>query len=166
MIIAMALVSAATVRAATLALWENDNLETATNSTPVDIVDSDMSAGELELGSGLSAPGTTWRNALDTGVNANATNLSAAIANNHFFTFSVTPNAGKQADYTNVAVRVTLNSLTNIGTSVQMVLMSSATGFADGDEIGSFTATTPTTAATDNGLIHAYPVGSPLHSLW
>ncbi|MEA2068677.1 MAG: hypothetical protein U9P12_05710, partial [Verrucomicrobiota bacterium] len=151
----LAVVAVATVRAETLALWENDNLVTATNSNPVDTFDPDVSASDLALGGGFTAPSTTWLNALDAGLGdaAGITNLAAAIADNRYYSFSVTPNAGKQASYSNIATRVTLNSLTNIGTSVSVVLMSSATGFTDGDEIGSFTASTPSTAATDNGLI-------------
>ena len=153
-ITAMVLLAAAAVQAETLALWENDNLTAPANSTPVDVVSTNnTTAGDLELGPGFSAPGTTWPNALDTGLNANATNLAAAIANSHYFSFTVEPVAGKQIDYSNVVSRITINALTNIGTSVQMVLMSSATGFTDGDEIGSFVATTPDNSATDNGLI-------------
>jgi len=150
------LVVAATGVKAQLAIWENDNLVTATNSTPVDVVATDMSAGDLQLGPGLAGPASAWNNALDAYISdvATITNLAEAIAHNRYYSFTVTPNEGKQANYTNVAVRVTLNDSASAGASVQVVLMSSATGFAEGDEIGSFTASTPAGEITDNGLIN------------
>lgn len=152
MLILMAAIAVTTVQAETLALWENNDVVTATNSTPADSSALGVSAGNLELGPGLFAPSTTWPNALDAGINANATNLAAAIANNHYFNFTVTPDTGKQMACSNVFARVSLNSLTNIGTSVQIVLMSSATGFTDGDEITSFMASTPSSAVTINTI--------------
>lgn len=152
-VIIMAVIAAVTVQAETLALWENDNLIIPANSTPADFAATGVFASDLALGAGLPPPATTWPNALDGGIHAHSTNLTAAIALNHYFTFTVTPDAGKQVDYSNVAARVTLNALTNVGTSVQMVLMSSATGFTDGDEIGFFMAATTNADATDNGLI-------------
>lgn len=153
--IATALIAATSVQAETLALWENDNIYTATNSTPVDMVSTNVSASDLALGAGFAVPGDTWENALDTYLSdvSTITNLSSAIANNRYYSFTVTPNLGKQADYSNVAARVTLNDSNAAGASVQVVLMSSATGFMDGDEIGSFVASTLNNDITDNGLI-------------
>jgi len=149
-------VAAATAVQAQLAMWDNDNVLTATNSTPVDMVAAGVSAGVLELGGGLVNPSAHWDNTLWAFISdaPAITNLSSAIANNRYFGFTVMPNAGKQADYTNVAVRVTLNDSAGAGASVRVVLMSSLTGFADGDEIGSFVASTPSGEITDNGLIN------------
>ena len=158
--IAMVMVAASAVQAQ-LAIWENDNLITATNSTPVDFIATDMSAGVLKTGPGFAVPGfngvggESWDNALDVYLsdNTNVTTLATAIAKNRYYSFTTTPIFGKQADYTNVAARVTLND-TGTGASVRIVLMSSLTGFADGDEIGSFVASTPAGDITDNGLIN------------
>lgn len=154
-ILLLGVFAVATVQAETLALWENDNVLTATNSTPVDAVAGDVSASDLALGAGFAIPGATWENALDTYLSdvTTITNLSAAIANNRFYSFTVTPNPGKQVDYENVAARVTLNDSAAAGASVEVVLMSSVTGFTDGDEIGSFEASTLNGQITDNGLI-------------
>lgn len=156
LIAAAALVSATAVQAATLALWDNDNLLGPTRSNAVNTVAADVSAGYLELGVGLAAPGigndgTPWDNALDAFVYNGVTSLASAIAAGHYFGFSVTPDAGKQIDYSNILARVTLNDAGDgAGSSVQVVLMSSATGFADGDEIGSFTVVhAPGQGATD-----------------
>jgi len=155
-IVATALVSATVVQAETLALWDNDNLVTATRSNAVDSVAADVSAGYLELGTGLAAPGvgndgTPWDNALDAFIYDGVTSLASAIASGHYYSFTVTPNLDKQVDYGNIFARVTLNDAGDgAGSSMQVVLMSSATGFADGDEIGSFVAThAPGQGATD-----------------
>lgn len=138
----MAVVAALTVRADTLALWENDNLYTPESSTPVDAVAAGVSAGDLSLGAGLVAPGSTWENALDSYIYTNVTTLAEAISSTHYFGFTVTPDAGKQVNYSNLFTRVTLNDAGDgAGSSVQVVLMSSVTGFTAGDEIGSFVAT-------------------------
>jgi len=155
-IAATVLVLATAAQAETLALWDNDNLVAATRSNAVNTVAADVSAGYLELGTGLAAPGigndgTPWDNALDAFIYDGVTSLATAIASGHYYSFSVTPDLDKQIDYGTVFARITLNDAGDgAGSSVQVVLMSSATGFADGDEIGSFVAThAPGQGATD-----------------
>ena len=147
LIITAALLSATAVQAATLAQWDNDNLVVPARSNAVNTVAADLSAGHLELGVGLAAPGVgngaiPWDNALDAFIYTNATSLSSAIAAGHYYSFSVTPDLGKQVDYSNIFTRVTVNDSNSAGASLQVVLMSSATGFADGEELGSFVAST------------------------
>ena len=114
LIVAMTMVSAMAVQAETLAVWDNDNLLIATRSNAVDTVAADVSAGYLELGTGLAAPGigngaTPWDNALDAFVYDQVTSLSSAIAAGHYYSFSVTPDLDKQVDYGDIFARVTLN---------------------------------------------------------
>ena len=153
---AILMLVSAVARGETLAVWENDNLTTSTNSTPVDATAADMAAGDLKAGPGFAVPASAWDNALDVYISdvTTITNLAEAIGHNRYYSFTTAPSAGKQANYTNIAVRVTLNDSNNAGASVRVVLMSSATGFQDGDEIGSFVASTPAGEITDNGLIN------------
>ena len=141
-VVTIVLAAAGAVQADTLAVWNNDNIYTAVRSNAVHSTEADISAGSLELGTGLVAPGDTWENALDSYVYTNVTSLSDAISSTHYYSFTVAPNAGKQVDYSDVFTRVTLNDSQSAGASLRIVLMSSATGFTDGDEIGSFVATT------------------------
>ena len=160
MIAATAWASAIVGQAETLALWDNDNLLAPARSNAVNAVAADVSAGYLELGTGLAAPGigndgTPWDNALDAFIYNGVTSLATAIASGHYYGFSVTPNPGKQVDYGSIFTRITLNDAGDgVGSSVRVVLMSSATGFADGDEIGSFTVThAPGQGATDVTIV-------------
>ena len=147
-IVAAALIAPAGTQAATLALWDNDNLDsTPTRSNAVTTVGADVSAGYLEMGVGLAAPGignsaVPWDNALDSFIFTNATSLSSAIAAGHYFSFTVNPDVGKQVGYSNIFARITSNDAGDgVGSSLQLVLMSNITGFLDGDELGSFVAT-------------------------
>ena len=142
LLITTALIAATGVQAATLALWENDDILTETNSTPVDLTHTGVSAGVLEIAN-IPNPNAAnaWDNTLDAYISDASwiTNLTEAISGSRYYSFSVTPDAGKQIDCSNVFARVFVNG-SGGQASVQCVLMSSATGFAVGDEIGSFTA--------------------------
>ena len=142
LVIITALIAAATSQAATLALWENDNILTPVRSNAVDTVDADVSAGHLELGPTVALPAEQWENSLNAYAWDGASNLTTAVSSGQYFSFSVTPGAGKQVDYAEIFARVSLSDKNDDGASVQVVLMSSSTGFTVGDELGSFVAST------------------------
>lgn len=139
-IVLMAAFMASTLQAATLAVWDNDNIYTAVRSNAVHAVDVDLSASYLELSPTVALPAEQWENSLNAYVWDGASNLATAVSSGQYFSFTVTPNAGKQVDYSELFARISLSDKDNAGASVQVVLMSSATGFSVGDEIGSFVA--------------------------
>ena len=141
--------------ASPLASWDNDNLSGTERSNAVHFVESGMTASDLALSHRWFNDLPPWTNSIWALISdlPGVTNLASAITENRYFGFFMEPETGMQANYAKVSVRITLNNYFEEGTTVEFVLMSSATGFADGDEIGSFLSSTSAGEVTDNGLI-------------
>ncbi len=132
-VLTTAAVLSAPVSAATLTLFKTSDLvdtggNDVSDSPEVGSVPAGISSSDLTLGAGIS--GQNWPNALDvTGFFGNAS-LADSLAGNDYLTVTVAADAGNTIDFSNFHVVIGAN----VGPGL-MHLMSSATGFTDGDEI-------------------------------
>lgn len=136
--IAMVLIAAITVRADVLALWENDDVAGADLTAAVDTVHADLSSSVLSQAIGSAA---NWNDTLGAIHNAAAVNtLAAAITANDYFSFTVTPDAGKSVNYSDLFLRYSVAANVQPATTV-FTLMSDVTGFTALDGIDTVSAT-------------------------
>ncbi len=141
---AIALVAATAVRADVLALWENDDLTTTNLTATADTVHADLSSSTMDQLIG-SADG--WNDTLGAIQNAAGVNsLATAITAGDYFTFTITPNAGKVVSYSDAFLRYSVGANVRPATTV-FTLMSSLTGFTSADAIGTVSASLPVDAS-------------------
>lgn len=139
MMILMALVATVAVHAETLALWELDDVLADSSSATVDTVHSNMAASTLDAGAGL-ATAISWPNALGGLADWNLSpSLQYAIeTGDDYFSFTLTPDAGQMATYSNLFARFAVNAGDD-GAYVQFHLLSDKTGFTTNGVLGTFT---------------------------
>jgi hypothetical protein len=138
---AVALVAATAVRADTLAFWDNGGMPVNQATAPVDVVHAGMSSTSLSAGAGLNT-NPSWPDSLASYAHTLKGSLGEAITANHYFTFTLTPDAGKTVSYDNIFTRVSLNTGdTNVGATIEFFLLSDQTGFTASDSLDSFSAT-------------------------
>jgi hypothetical protein len=135
--------------AAVLADWDLNSLGSSSTSAVVSSTDADIAASDL---TGGEAAG--WPNALVAfPSNSAAGDLAGAIVLDDYFSFTLTPSAGT-VSYDNIFSRITLGANVRPATGA-FSLLSSATGFTDADELGSFDLTL-VGAATNGTSSHTY----------
>ena len=142
--IAVALVAATAVRADVLALWENDDLTTTSLTAVADTVHVDLSSSTMDQ---LIGGADGWNDTLgaiqnDAGVNS----LATAITAGDYFTFTITPDAGKVVSYSDAFLRYSVGANVRPSTTV-FTLMSSLTGFTSSDAIDTVSASLPVDAS-------------------
>lgn len=138
---AVALVAATAVRADVLALWQNDDVSGSDTNATVDSTHADISASLLAFGAGLG-PAAGWNTSLSSFAHTLTSSLSAAVAANDYFTFTLTPGAGKQVSYSSIYNLIAMNAggSAPLDSAIEFTLMSSLTGFTASDGLASFIA--------------------------
>lgn len=119
-----------------LALWENDDLQGSNETAAADSSSVEL-ASTPTLSRGAGSTIATFADTFavrDTVANAS---LASAITDDSYFTFTLTPAVGKQISVTNLFVRHTWQNATVYTGNV--AVMTSATGFTDGDEVALYT---------------------------
>ncbi|MDA8744782.1 PEP-CTERM sorting domain-containing protein [Rubripirellula amarantea] len=119
--------------------FENDELATNSTFANTDIVHGNVSSSTL-TSSGLNN-NAGWPDAL-VGIqnNAGINSLDAAITNNHYFSFTVTPDANASVSYSDMFVRYSLGANTFPATT-EFSLLTSITGFSSANLVDSFSGT-------------------------
>ncbi len=143
---AVALICAGSVSAETLVNWNNDGLSRtggAASKAAPKFVGPFVQSSDLTFGKSLQA--TAWPDSLTVYANQLKGDLKGAVDSDHYYSFTVTPKDGKTISYAGIFSRVAVNcGNLAAGASIKFVLLSSVTGFIDGNELASFTANHPT----------------------
>ena len=134
---AVVLVAASVAQADTIAAWDMTGIAARTASAPATTEGSGISAGSFAIGPGLVA--VDWPDAVGSFADWQiSTSIEYALgAGNDYFSFTVTPDAGKTASYSNIFTRFVVNA-GGTDTSMNFALLSSQTGFTTNDVLGSF----------------------------
>jgi len=143
-IVAAMLVAATAVRADVLASWDMTGLAASQSSAPVTTVGADMSSSALSSGPRFSN-GISWPDAM--GTYAESWRMGPALANSialgSYYSFTLTPDAGKTVSYDSINVRFAVNA-GNTGTDATFHLLASQTGFTDTDALDAVNIVTGT----------------------
>lgn len=134
-------VSVATTQASLIAQWSNDDLIASSTSASADFVEDGFAVSALTLGSGLNGA-VAWPNAIGAFANALPTTLSSSLSGNRYFAFTVTPDVGTQVSFDDVFLRLAINTgNTAVDNVISFNIFSDATGFGDGDQLGTYLLT-------------------------
>ncbi len=128
--IAILLAMAVTAQADVIANWNNEALAAGATSAPVETTHADVSSTAQTFGAGLAA--SNYPEALTAWANTLFGTLDAAITGNDYFTFTITPDAGKVVSYSDLFLRHTTQANAQPATTV-FTLMSSVSGFTSSD---------------------------------
>lgn len=119
------------VQAEVIALWENDGLAGNEATVTADSSSADLAATPV-ISRGAGSPASGLQDTFGTS-RGNEVSLANAIANNRYFTWTVTPGGGIQMSITSTFIRFTaINASDN---TVGLALFSGATGWAEGDAV-------------------------------
>ena len=142
-IMVVALVAAAAVHADILAAWDMTGLPASQSSAPVTTVDADMSSSDLTQGprltstpgwpDALASHGESWRMGPD---------IWNSVALGSYYSFTLTPDAGKTVSYDSVDARLAVNA-GGADTDITFHLLSSQTGFTGNDALDSINILMP-----------------------
>lgn len=118
-----------------LVSWENDGLTTEL-TTAADVVHPDLTSSVLSQQVRTTSAG--WPDTLSAIQNdAAVTSLAAAITASDYFSFTITPDAGKSVNYSSLFLRYSIGANVRPAQS-QFTLLSSKTGFTAADGLASF----------------------------
>lgn len=124
---------------AQIVAWEISGSTSSTvNPEPADLLGAYLDSASLTLGSGLTSSATA--NTFG-GSGFNSTSLASAIAANQYLSFTLTPSAGHAVSISS------LSFLTGVSAAVSNFhgeLLSSATGFASGNALHSYSFSSTT----------------------
>jgi len=151
---AVVLVAATAARADVLAAWDMSGIAASSTSAPATTTGSGMSTSSFAIGPGLQA--VNWPDAVGSYADWQiSTSLEYALgAGNDYFTFTVTPDAGKTASFSNIFTRFVANA-GGSDSSINFALFSDQTGFTTNDILGSLNAATIAADTAYNPVVFA-----------
>ena len=152
---AVVLVAATAVQADTIAAWDMSGVAASSASAPATTAGSGMSASSFAIGSGLAA--VNWPDAVGSFADWQiSSSLEYAVdVGNDYFSFTLTPDAGKTASYDNIYTRFVMNA-GGADAAMNFTLMSSQTGFTTNSSsiLGSFNIATLAAVEGYNPSVH------------
>ena len=136
-----------------LAQWDLTGTAANSTSAPVTTVHSDISstalaASPVALASARIDPAVVWADAVGTKAEnwRLGSSLQFALDEELYYSFTLTPDEGREATFNNISARLAVNNNgTNATSDVTFYLLSNQTGFTTNGVLSSFNATTDNT---------------------
>lgn len=125
-------------QASMIAEWDNTALVGNEANAPANLLAVNVAAGDLARGAGGTATG--FANTFALRDNNQGLSLATALANEVYFLITLEADSGYVLNLTNMFVRLTGQN-SGAGNDRIFTLFSDATGFAEGDELATFTVT-------------------------